>query len=102
MTGFDITRRLKRAVEQADAISLGKTIEMITPRETKEPIEIKQRFTVFRSRAGIERPLAFGMTESEAKGFVAVARWKRLGSPELDFVEGELEATYRIGEENEL
>ena len=103
MRGFDIAQKLKRSIEVADAICYGRTIDLVTLRELPEVVEIdRERFTVFRRKAGVEKPVAFGLSESEAKGFIAVAQWNARNSGPVDFVVGDPIPEFRIGEENEL
>ena len=97
---FDGANRLKRAIELVDSRMGGMSI--VLPKLADDD-PILRKYTVYKNKAGKEMPLAFGLTSGEARGFIAVAKWRMT---QLN-IEGAGDAyfdatTFRVGEDNEL
>ncbi len=101
MRTFDGVSKLNKAIERMDALLRGVAIEVPIIKDSQETFK---RFTVFKNTSGTERPLAFGMSAGEAKGFVALMKWQ-ITAREIKGINGDPRfdaTTYRAGEEDEL
>lgn len=109
MSFFDEAfNRFNRAKREADALVAGKDPkaeekarrEALAQPQSKVAL-LAKRYTVYRRLAGNEVPIAWGMSEQEAREFAACAR-RRMVKAHRPNTEGDpyFEATtFRIGEE---